>query len=76
MDGDEAAARAVLDGDGVAYVVWCTRMNEVTLAPKWHPGGMGARLARGDLPPWLVPVDVGPGPVRVARVVGGAAGIP
>ncbi len=73
MDGDEGTARRVLVADGVRYVVWCSRMNEVTLAPKLHPKGMGARLAHDDLPAWLIPVDVGDGPIRVARVMTDAA---
>lgn len=33
------------------------------------PGSMGSRLARGELPAWLEPVEIGPGPVRVMKVL-------
>ncbi len=68
MEGDEANAARVLREDGVSYVLWCSRMREVTLAPGSHPGGMGARLAEERLPSWLVPLPGQAGPIEVARV--------
>ena len=64
--GDDASAHAILTRHGANYVFICPGDGEAMKWAKAAPGGLAARLARGDAPGWLRPVAV-PG-LRFMRV--------
>jgi hypothetical protein len=70
--GTPAKARQVIErlnnGRGAAYVITCSRLNEMQMYVKDSPHGLAAMLARGEVPAWLtqLPTD---GPLKIYRVL-------
>jgi len=66
--GDTAAMAGPVQTYRVDLVVVC---RDQRYGP---PDSMGSRLAAGQLPPWLVPLDLGGGPLIVLKVLRDASG--
>jgi hypothetical protein len=64
---DEAQAR--LAGLGVDYVAFCAGAPEAFNYRQAAPDGLAARLARGLVPKFLIPMATAPTPVLVYRVI-------
>lgn len=63
-------ARVLLAAHAVDYVALCTDMNEIRLYTTISNDGFAARLASGEVPRWLRPIDVGgPAAFAVYRVI-------
>ncbi|MEN9682850.1 MAG: hypothetical protein RLZZ427_601 [Pseudomonadota bacterium] len=67
--GSPEQAHQIAQQHGADYVLLCTDLTEVGMYRYRGPNGLAARLLAGQRIDWLVPVDLGPGPVRLWRVV-------
>jgi hypothetical protein len=68
--GDDSNALRTIEKRHVDYVLICPRMSESTIYAAEAPKGFYVELAGGKAPPWLQPIDLGPGsPYRMWRVV-------
>lgn len=61
-------ARDVMRRHGARYLVACGHDAEASAYAARNPAGLQARLDRGDVPAWLVPVKLDETPWRVWRV--------
>ncbi len=70
--GDAAQAhRIVADTYHANYLLICPDQSSATIFMAEAPKGFYVQLARGEVPPWLAPVDLGPNsPWKMWRVVG------
>lgn len=62
-----AAARAVVQDSGAAYVMTCGPRGPVGLSDAQRSASLWGRLQAGEVPDWLAPVDTD-GPFRVYRI--------
>ncbi len=72
--GTPENARATADRYHADYVLICPMMSESTIYRAEAPGGFYDRLSRGQVPDWLVPVQLdrpgqAPSPFRMWRIV-------
>ena len=67
--GSPAAAERIVRASGADYVAGCPDLNETRLYDAVAPGGLWARLERGEHVPWLKPVPIRDLPVLAWRVV-------
>ncbi len=68
--GPAATARTIVARRGIDYVAVCFDSPEVEQYLKVAPGGLLARMGRGELPTWLTPIPIpGPNAPRLWRVV-------
>ena len=68
--GDDANARAIITEYGANYVLVCPDMSTATIFMAEAPKGFYARLAKGQAPDWLTPIDLGPkSPFKMWKVV-------
>ena len=58
--GDEANARATISEYRADYVLVCPDMSTATIFMAEAPKGFYAQLAKGKVPAWLTPIDLGP----------------
>ena len=58
--GDEANAHAIITEYRADYVLVCPDMASATIFMSEAPKGFYAQLARGRVPGWLTPIDLGP----------------
>lgn len=73
FNGAESGARDIATRRGLELVVVCRGMPELRGLPDAAPDALARRLANGDPPPWLQPVE-GMGTLSVYRIVAGEAG--
>jgi len=67
--GDEANARETVGRYRIDYVLICPNLSESTIYSSEAPNGFYARLARGQVPAWLEPIELPPqSPWRMWRV--------
>jgi len=65
---DDAAARAVFDRSGAAFVIFCASSGEAAVYRRISPDGLAARLEQGGVPDWLTPVEIdGAAPIKIYR---------
>ncbi|WP_370034409.1 hypothetical protein [Qipengyuania mesophila] len=64
---DPERAHAMLIARGTRYLALCPGLAEIRLAAERMPGGLAARLQRGERPDWLEPVDTG-GPLLFWKI--------
>lgn len=65
-------ARVIMREHKADYVVFCTDLAEPRLFAKTHPSGFAAQLIKGDVPNWLVPVELDvPDELKVWRITDG-----
>lgn len=69
--GDEPQAHRIIDEYRSDYVLICPYMSTATIFMSEAPGGFYTQLAKGKVPAWLQPVDLGKdSPFKMWRVVG------
>lgn len=67
---DPAIAAALMQEDKVGYVLICVDDPQVEVLKKKFPNGFWARLARGEIPEFLEPVDAAGDPrMKIFRVI-------
>jgi len=67
--GTPANARAILAKYHADYLLTCPMMSQSTVFVAEAPRGFYAQLAKGQVPAWLEPVDLGPkSPLKLWRV--------
>lgn len=66
---DPAAARGDIVASGATYVAGCPGANETALYRAKAPGGLWARLERGERFDWLMPLPIAGSPVLAWRVI-------
>lgn len=66
------AAERIARTRGAQFLVLCATAPETRIYTKYAPDGLAARLAQGQTPDWLEPVDAGDGSLLVYRIVNGA----
>ena len=68
--GTPEAAQAMIARRGIDYVLICPGLSETTVYRAESPNGFYAQLAKGKVPAWLEPVDLGPkSPLTMWRIV-------
>ncbi|WP_294123975.1 AcrB/AcrD/AcrF family protein [Sphingomonas sp.] len=69
--GGEPQAHRIIDEYRSDYVLICPYMSTATIFMSEAPGGFYTRLAKGKVPAWLQPVDLGKdSPFKMWKVVG------
>jgi len=69
--GSEPQAHALMRKYGSTYLLTCPNSSTTTIFMSEAPQGFYAQLARGEVPTWLSPVDLGKdSPFKMWRVVG------
>jgi hypothetical protein len=69
--GNEAQAHRIVDEYRSNYVLICPYMATATIFMSEAPGGFYTQLAKGKVPAWLKPVDLGrDSPFKMWKVVG------
>ena len=67
--GTPANARAILAKYHADYLMTCPMMSQSTVFVAEAPKGFYAQLAKGQVPAWLEPVDLGPkSPLKLWKV--------
>ena len=67
--GDDANARRTITEYGGDYVLVCPDMSTATIFMAEAKNGFYARLAKGQAPDWLIPIDLGPkSPLKMWKV--------
>ncbi len=70
LSGSPEAARKIITARGAQYVLWCAANGEAQNLTKANSDGLVARVARGNIPNWLVPLnDFDKSGLRILRVV-------
>ncbi len=68
--GDASQARRIITEYGSDYLLVCPDMSTATIFMAEAPKGFYVQLAKGQVPPWLQPIDLGKGsPFLMWRVV-------
>jgi hypothetical protein len=65
---DPAAAEALAGRGNVGIVAMCPGNSETSMLARASPTSLIARLAAGETPAWLEPIDASAGPFRLYRV--------
>jgi len=69
--GDEQQAHRIIGEYRSTYVLICPYMSTATIFMSETPKGFYGQLAKGNVPGWLQPVDLGPNsPYLMWKVVG------
>jgi hypothetical protein len=69
--GSAGQAHAILAKYHSDYLLICPMMSQSTVFVSETPKGFYAQLAKGQVPSWLRPIDLGPkNPMKMWRVVG------
>jgi hypothetical protein len=69
--GSPQQARAILAQYKADYLLICPMMSQSTVFGAEAPNGFYAQLAKGRVPAWLQPIDLGPkNPMKMWKVVG------
>lgn len=68
--GSPTRAERIVRATGATYVAGCPSLNETELYKSVAPGGLWARLERGEPIGWLAPVAMPGSPVLLWRVIG------
>jgi hypothetical protein len=68
--GDEPQAHRIIDEYRSNYLLICPNMSTATIFMSETPRGFYGQLAKGEVPTWLQPVDLGPNsPFKMWKVV-------